>query len=105
MRSEKDLHKVVATEMEKRDPEEVGLSWFGNKLEGKGVKIKCFYLQDIIGPDPSCSVPGLLLPLFLLPSLLATLAFTLTVPLLGTLIPDSPLVHPVTSFRSLLNYL
>lgn len=50
MRSKKDFHKVVATEMGKRDLEEVGLSWFSNRLEDKGMKIK-FHLQGLTDPD------------------------------------------------------
>lgn len=47
MRSDKDLYEVVATEMERREPAEVGLSWVCNMLEGRRVKIKCFHLQGL----------------------------------------------------------
>lgn len=42
MRSNEDLHEAVATEIERKDPAEVGLSWSGNRLEGRGVKNKVF---------------------------------------------------------------
>lgn len=43
--------------MERRDPEEVGLSWFGNRLEGKGAKIKelCVFIYKapwVLIPSP-----------------------------------------------------
>lgn len=95
--------------MERRDPEEVGLSWFGNRLEGKGAKINelCVFIYKapwVLTPHP-CT---LLWPIlnahysFSCPASLATLAFTLMVLMLGMLTPESPLVHSLTSFRSLL---
>lgn len=42
MRSNEDLHEVGAPEIERKDPAEGGLSWSGNRLEGKGVKSKVF---------------------------------------------------------------
>ena len=42
MRSNEDLHKGLATEIERKDPAEVRLAWSGNKLEGKGIKNEVF---------------------------------------------------------------
>lgn len=67
MRGNKDLYKAVATKMERRDAEEVGLSWFGNRLEGKGAKIKglCVFIYKaprVLTPRPSTLLWPILTP-------------------------------------------
>lgn len=51
VRSKKDCYKGVATEMARRDPADMGLSWFGKRLEGKCIKRKCIHLQGPPGPE------------------------------------------------------
>lgn len=52
MRSRAHLHEVGATEMGRRDLPEMGLSWLGNRCEGKGIKVKCLHIQGPPGPGP-----------------------------------------------------